>query len=126
MIRNRNDLMEYLETHAPQPCIRRAVCEGQVEYLGMFSGLPPSGCNWLVVKVTSKHDKIWYVATAFHYLLKNPEPFVVKKVIWENWMGSDPDGPNPLMNSTPLMMGDYPKKYKELRDESNKQATSRS
>lgn len=112
MIRNRNDLVEYLENFAPQPCIKRSVSEGHVENYGLFSR-PLDATPVIIVKVTSKHKKVWYVAILIHYLIDKPRPRVIGNVCWGCWIGDSPP-------ATPLMMGDHPEKYKELRDDYKK------
>lgn len=106
MIRNRNDLMKYLANNAPQPCQRRAVEAGRVENLGLFYMEP----HKLVVKITSKHNKVWYVVILHHICVEKPKPYVIDKVPWEKWRGSYGMLPSLLLN------GDYPEIYEEKRD----------
>ena len=108
MIQNRNSLIAYLESHAPQPCIRRAASEGVVENLGMFSNVLNGHFGW-VVKITSKHKKVWYVATINHYLMKEPKPFVISEPAWKNWVGW-------LNSDIKLHLGDNPEEYRRLMD----------
>ncbi len=113
-IRNRNDLMEYLADHAPQPCIRRAVEAGGVENLGLFY-IDPS--HKLIAKVVSEHGKVWYVVFHHHVCVNRPKLYVTNNVPWDKWRGDNPP-------ATPLMLGDHPDRYKELRDESNRENTN--
>ena len=113
--------MVYLEENAPQPCIQRAVGEGRVENLGCFarSGFP--GYIDRIVKVTSKHKKVWYVAMTNHWRVSNPIPVVVRSPLWKHWMGN-----SGVYNEPSLHNGDHPEKYKELQDEANRKTTERS
>ena len=106
-IRNRNDLIKWLENNAPSRAIARALQEGQVENLGAFEQII-LGCQpgW-IVKVTSKFNKMWYVAVqpsghgfkAFSYGIAP----------WNFWIGGK--------TKNELYQGDNPERYKELRDE---------
>ena len=105
-IRNRNDLIEWLDNNAPQRAIARALQEGQVENLGAFEQVSPgSGPGW-IVKVTSVHNKVWFVAIyhrqKFRCFVRDLEP------CWKNWIGE--------FAKNKLYQGDKPLEYKRLRD----------
>ena len=114
-IRNRNELIEFLEEHAPNPSIARALQEGTVENLGGFFG-GAAGDYW-VMRVISRFNKIWYVATRPRIFQKEYHAYELKEVSWEFWEGDK--------STNKLYQGDNPKEYKllrgkELSDDRNK------
>lgn len=111
-IRNRNDLIKWLESNAPFPAITRALQEGQVENLGAFEGVAPGSRPGWIVKVTSVYNKVWYIAIiikSFHLY----KALVLDSIHWKLWAGDT--------SNNKLYQGDNSKEYKRLRDE--KQAT---
>ncbi len=115
-LRTRNEIMEWLEEYAPYPCIRRAVVEGTTELLGVFNKMSPTGTMAWIVKVTSKYDRVWYIAiipNSFHHRFRCHE---TNEPSWEYWMGDIDDGGLNKSSET-LHMGDNPKQYKELKNE---------
>ncbi len=105
-IRNRNDLIEWLESNAPRRAIARALQEGLVENLGAFEKVGASSQPGWIVKVTSKFNKVWYVTVyykqKFRCFIRELEP------CWKNWIGE--------YAKNKLYQGDNPLQYKELRD----------
>ena len=110
-VRTRNDLIEWLENNDPYPRIKRALSEGQVENLGAFERIVPGSKPGWIIKVTSIHNKIWYIVIEvrskgiIHIWEINTVP-------WEFWIGDQ--------SKNKLYQGDNPKKYKELRDDTCK------
>ncbi len=105
-IRTRNDLISWLEENAPRRAIARALQEGQVENLGVFFRLYPSLFTGWIIKVESRHKKIWYVV-----IRESGHEFIAyqkEKVPWKYWAGDK------FKNK--LHQGDKPKKYKRLRN----------
>lgn len=101
-IRTRNDLIKWLEEHAPTPSIRRALQEGKVENLGGFN-LPYPG--W-IIKVVSKFNTTWFVRI---YILKQEIIVkVVNYILWKNWIGDT--------SNNKLYQGDNPELYEGLKN----------
>jgi len=106
-IRTRNNLLEWLERNAPYPCIKRALLEGKVEVLGGFKQVPPSVRPGWIVKITSKFNRIWYVAVKIQPQEKY-KTYVLEKVPWKFWIGDE--------SNNPLYQGDLSEKYKRLKN----------
>ena len=94
-----------------QNCARKAICralnEGQVEFFGGFNPIPPTVRPGWIMRVTSAHDRIWYVAVICYdrrYGIR-----ILRDVPWDKWMGST------AKNRTALYNGDHPSEYWELR-----------
>ncbi len=125
-LRTRNEIMAWLEEHAPYPSIRRAVVEGTTELLGVFNKMSPTGTTAWIVKVISKYDKVWYVAIipdSFHHCFRC---HATNEPSWEYWAGDLPNLNQHIVNEkldTPLYMGDNPEKYKELKNEAKNKAS---
>lgn len=105
-IRNRNELISWLENNAPFRAIARAIQEGQVENLGAFEAVSIRG--W-VIKVTSKFNKIWYIKITPLPKLNFYGTVLINAVPWEFWIGE-------TYQDNKLYCGDNPKRYKELRE----------
>lgn len=106
-IRNRNDLICWLENNAPFRAIARAIQEGQVENLGAFEKVSPGSTPGWIVKVTSRFKKIWYVSiTAPAHAFR---AHIIYTVPWDKWIGE--------FAQNKLYQGDNPKQYKELRED---------
>ncbi len=111
-LRTRNDIMTWLENNAPYLAIRRAMHKGKTELLGAFKRIPPTNTMGWIVKVTSGYAKIWYIAIQPDDLKRTFKCHVTASPHWENWMGCA----DPLL---PIVthMGDNPKLYEELKNE---------
>jgi len=111
ILRRRKQLLTWLEDNAPTASIRRAVGEGEVEYLGFFSSLigsrfpgwvtrvvsPITGVQWYVVVRKDTHQQ-WYRT----WIFENHVP-------WEFW--------NPTDSKNPFFYGDNPGVYTEKRED---------
>lgn len=106
-IRTREDLINWLEDNAGWPSIRRAMLEGTCENFGLFT----IGTGRIIVKITSKFKKVWYIQIAEIKLsaLHTYGTIIIEKVPWYNWAGGQP--------GNKLYQGDNPKLYKELKNE---------
>ncbi len=105
-IRNRNDLIKFLESNTPFKAIARAMQEGQIENLGAFEEVFPGSFPGWIAKVTSKFNKTWYVAiTASNHNFKAK---IIDNVPWGYWIGE--------FAENKLYQGDNPKLYKEKRN----------
>lgn len=105
-IRNRNDLLKFLESNAPLRAIARATQEGQVENLGAFKQIFPGSVPGWIVKVTSKFNKTWYVVIQVSG--RGFKARIIDTVPWKLWIGE--------IVENKLYQGDNPLRYKELRD----------
>lgn len=116
--RNRNDLLEWLEGHAPRLAIQRAMLSGQVEVLGGFTKLLPSTHSGWAVKVTSK-TQTYLVAIVLDEKRHTYRSFGLRKIPWEYWCG--------IVGSQhpSIYDGDYPTKYKVLSNEAKKLAADK-
>ncbi len=104
---SRTHLILWLENNCPRPAVVRALYEGQVEFFGGFNPIPPTTHPGWVLRVTSAHGKIRYVAVIAyrdHYGIR-----ILIDVPWDKWVGST------AKNRTALMNGDHPAEYWELR-----------
>lgn len=108
IIRNRNDLIKYLEEHSPRLSIQRAILEGRYENLGAFLIVPPVYRSGWIVKTWSKiTPHVWYVVIQ----TKNHGYTVwelLDKVPWREWMGDE--------SKNLLYTGDSPEEYKKFRE----------
>ncbi len=121
-LRTRNDIMAWLEDHAPRPAIARAMQGGNTELLGVFRRIPPQGVMGWIVSITTKYDIVWHVAIKPNKLMGDYWCHVVSDVPWEHWMGDIEHGELPTATpGTPLYAGDNPEKYKELKNAKTKE-----
>jgi hypothetical protein len=104
---SKTHIILWLESNCPRPAIVRALYEGQVEFYGGFNPVPPTKHPGWILRITSAHGKIRYVAVIAyrdHYGIR-----ILRDVPWGFWAGST------AKNRTALMNGDYPVEYWELR-----------
>lgn len=93
-INTRQQLIEYLEDNAPTASTMRAVRDGQVELLGLFTPIPSSSNPGWVVAVTSLiTGKIWNVVVSMQ--MKKPfyYTWIIKEVPWNSWQGYGTNNP---------------------------------
>lgn len=110
-IRNRNELISWLENNAPSRAIARATQEGQVENLGAFEQVTGAAFQpgW-IVKVTSRFKKTWYVAVTTP--VREFKAYIIDAVPWDKWVGE--------FAQNTIYQGDNPALYKELRENAAK------
>jgi hypothetical protein len=115
--RDRNDLVNWLETQPLRKAISRALDEGTAEVIGAFNFIPASReytsypGGW-IVRITSIHRRTWILAIS-PLMTGGGHPYwirVIPEIPWEYWAGR-PDGGS-------LCNGDHPEKYRRLKDES--------
>lgn len=94
-------------------CSRQAICralnEGQVEFFGGFDLIPPTTRPGWVLRVTSIHGRIWYVAVIVYdhrYGIR-----ILRDVPWDRWVGSQWSG-----SRWQLYNGDHPGEYQKLKE----------
>ena len=114
-LRTRNEIMKWLEEHAPRPAIARAMQEGSTELLGVFRHVLPYGKMGWIVNVTSKHGSVWHVGIHAHEHMQGYWCHVTSQVFWEHWMGDVGEGQNKQ-----LCRGDNPDKYREMKNAKTK------
>ena len=93
------------------PAVARACMTGQVEVLGAFEEIPPSGVSsgWILT-ITAKHGTVFYVAVIpepnFYYQI-----YLLTEIPWHLWMGK------PLAGARySVYQGDHPAAYDARRD----------
>ncbi len=106
-IRNKNDLLAWLEQNAPRKAIANAMIDGNIELLGFFNLTPGSTNHGWIIRVTSKRKLTWNVAIVVNIYTHNYFTYTIKEVHWENYIGGD----------IPLFAGDNPEIYKRLKNE---------
>jgi hypothetical protein len=104
--RNRNDLVEWLETQPLRGTIARALQEGTTEVVGGFYLIPPTNLSGWIVKVTSIHKRIWNLAIVISG--KKYGIHVVNEIPWKYWSGGN------TINT--LYTGDNPDEYRRLKE----------
>lgn len=97
-----------------QNCARKAICrainEGQVEFFGGFNPIPPTVQPGWIMRITSAHGRIWYVAVIMYdrrYGIR-----ILRDVPWGSWVGIRPWGEFRAR----LHSGDHPEDYLKLRE----------
>lgn len=88
-ISTRDDLLEYIREHAPSSAVRRAIDDGKYEVLGAFAALPPHTMPGFIVKVTSKHGRVWPVAVAVNEVKHRYEVYILDTIPWSLYDGGE-------------------------------------
>lgn len=104
---NKTHLILWLENNCPRPAVVRSLYEGDVEFFGGFNPVYPTGYPGWILRTTSAHDKIRYIAILAYqnkYGIR-----ILKDIHWGNWIGST------AKNRSALMNGDHPTEYWKLR-----------
>lgn len=118
MIHTREQLVTLLVARlrsAGRRSVVRAIEEGSFEVLGGFDPIPSSTNSGWIVKVTSKHGKVWYVAcVAYSGTMYSVR--LVKHVLWENWVGEGV-GRSLLGGDRPTTYAAFKRKGKHEGDE---------
>ena len=109
-IRNREELIDYVEKHCKRKAIVRAVQEGSIECLGAFSKLGPyDKPGWILRLISQPSGNVHIVE-----VVEDPEKrrygiYVNRTIVpWKCWVGS-PTG-------NVFGSGDNPKRYRRLRE----------
>lgn len=97
-ISTRDDVLEFIRINCTHSAVRRAMDDGKYELLGAFVSLPPHTKPGWIVKVTSKHGKVWPVAVAAGQ--HSYEVFILDTIPWSLWDGE--------MTDNLLYFGDHP------------------
>lgn len=108
---SRTHIILWLENNCSRQAIVRALNEGQVEFFGGFDPIPPTTHPGWIMRVTSAHSRIWYVAIICYdrrYGIR-----VLRDVPWQNWKGT---GNITGEFKTILYSGDNPEEYEILRE----------
>lgn len=109
-IRNRNDLIEFLEGEITWPAVLRALLHKN-ELLGAFNRIIANSTikpGW-IIRVTSKTKRQWILGVVPGlFITDDPVIWYLKEIPWKCWVGD--------VSENPLFQGDNPEKYKSLRD----------
>lgn len=106
---SKTHIVRWLENNCPRKAIVRALYEGQVEFFGGFKPISPTTQPGWIMRVTSAHGRIWYVAVICYdhrYGIR-----ILRDVPWDKWIGS-----TYVTNRSALMNGDHPIEYWKLKD----------
>lgn len=108
-IRNRNDLLAWLEENASSKAIHRALLGGTVELFGAFDPVPGSLFpGWIIkIKFKSYVYVIIIVVDIVNGRMRNYR-INLKDIKWKNWNNSE--------SKYHLYCGDSPLLYKELQE----------
>lgn len=86
---NKNDLLTWLQNHAPTPSTKRALDSGQVATLiGGFRPLPGSNSSGFIVRVVSQAGKTYHMAIAVDDF-KPPRTFIIDYIDWGHYCGTE-------------------------------------
>ena len=107
LLRDRNDIVKFVEDHPIMPRIGRAIVYGTTELLGGFSSSHVGPC-W-ILRVTSQHKVSWNIAVIpqgmGHAITR-----IVERIPWKNWAGKIDRGHASIYD------GDEPIKYMEAKN----------
>lgn len=101
----RSQIVEYAEAHVPSRACARAFTTGSVEFLGGFYSIPPGDRPGWILRVTSCHKRIWYLAVAVDEIKHGYAVYFLEghRVPWRQWASLWPEQP-----WGPLFDGDNP------------------
>lgn len=117
---SRAHIILWLEKNCPRKAITRALYEGEVEFMGGFSPVPPTSHPGWVLRVTSAHGRTWYTAVVAYqnrYGIR-----ILKDIPWDKWVGENSWGDAFRPH---LFSGDNPAEYKKLKGIWNEYKTFR-
>jgi hypothetical protein len=87
-IETRTHLLEYALARVLSNACRRAFDDGQVVNLGGFDPLPPSEYPGWLLRVTSKHGRVWLIAVTVEGLHRY-RVWPADAIPWQFWTGKD-------------------------------------
>ena len=103
---SRDNLLSWLDEHAPMPSVRRALHSGMgVKVLGGFKPLPDSNSPGWIVEINSKTGRVYHIAVAVNSF-KPPRAYMINYIDWKSYTGG----------SHPLYRGDDPAFAEEQRE----------
>ena len=89
-VRNRNDLIKYVEDNPPRGAIGTAIVTGTVELLGGFWRVIPSIHTGWILRITSaSKQNVYNVAITHNKYTPDWKVWEVTQVPWDQWMGGD-------------------------------------
>ena len=84
---SRDSLLCWLDAHAPQPSVKRALRSGMgVKILGGFKPLPDSNDPGFIVEANSKTGRVYHVAVAISSF-GQPRAFMINYIDWTCYTG---------------------------------------
>ena len=87
--RNKTDLINWLQDHAPTPSTKRALQTGQsVTLLGGFKPLPNSNSPGFIVRFESLAGRLYHVAIAVDNF-RSLRTFLIDYIDWGHYVGTD-------------------------------------
>jgi len=122
MIHSRDQLLDWVEAHAPRPCVRRAMNQGGAVNLGVFDKrkvgyvctasemiyglIGPLHYVW-IVEIHSPHNKIYNVVVLPDGMGHPSKVYEISEIPWRAWVG---DG-----YKDKLCLGDCPEDCKAAK-----------
>lgn len=108
MIHHHQQLINFLEQNVTDRVLQNALNRGRVEFCGGFNPLVGSFPGW-VVSVTSYRGTIYNFGIIENTNTGKLRWFRLAKIPWKNWDGD--------RSEDKLYQGDFPEKYRRLKDE---------
>ena len=100
---NKNELLNWLDQHAPTKSVQRALSSGQpITILGGFKPLPNSNSPGWIVLANSKAGREYYIAIAVNNF-RDPRAYLIDYIDWASYTGG----------THPLYKGDIPEYAEE-------------
>lgn len=104
-IHRRADLLALVRDYVPSRACGRAMDEDRAIVHGGFE--PPVGLPYWLVKVTSRHGRVWYIAVVCDEPRNRFSITYPDRVEWQHWAGS--------INGKGIKDGDDPRLYALMR-----------
>jgi len=101
-LNNRSDLIAIIREHPPTKACGHAIDEDRVTVLGGFT--PVEGLPYWLVRITSQHDRMWYIALTVDERTNSFGVEYPDKVKWKDWSGK-------TNRDHPVYDGDNPREY---------------
>ena len=107
---SKTHIILWLENNCPRKAIVRALYEGLVEFFGGFNPIPPTTHPGWIMRVTSAHGRVYYVAVICYdrrYGIR-----ILRDGPWGCWYGD-------FVNTgfrMQLYSGDHPEEYLKLKE----------
>ncbi len=115
ILRRRQQLLSWLAENAPTAYMRRAVEEGNVEFLGWFKQILGSVYpGWIVQATCPITNKVWKIIVRRSMVCQDYCVWILfKDIPWRYW--------NPTDSANPFFYGDNPETYRQNRENAKTQ-----